>query len=99
MACWGMAARVRVEQIGDGYDVVLADDDALVLAHYDAGDCGDCDRPQDRRLHAPEHRIAQEQRAVPRGHERHGCRQHGRDPGHVLLDLHRERVQPLDGWI
>ena len=48
----GMAAMVRVEQIDDGYDVVLADDDALVLAHYDAGDCGDCGRPQDRSLHA-----------------------------------------------
>ena len=55
MACWGMAARVRVEQIGDGYDVVLADGDALVLAHYDAGDCGDCHRAQDRRLHARQH--------------------------------------------
>lgn len=55
MGRWGMAAMVRVEQIDDGYDVVLADDDALVLAHYDAGDCGDCGRTQDRRLHARQH--------------------------------------------
>jgi hypothetical protein len=52
MGSWGMAAMVRVEQIDDGYDVVLADDDALVLAHYDAGDCG---RAQDPRLHARQH--------------------------------------------
>ena len=52
MGRWGMAAMVRVEQIGDGYDVVLADDDALVLAHYDAGECGNCGRGQDPRLHA-----------------------------------------------
>ena len=51
MGSWGMAATVRVEQIGDGYDVVLADGDALVLAHYDA-DCGDCGRMQDARFHA-----------------------------------------------
>jgi hypothetical protein len=52
MGNWGMAGMVRVEQMDDGYDVVLADGDALVLAHYDAGDCGDCGRPQERRLHA-----------------------------------------------
>ncbi len=52
MGSWGMAAMVRVEQIDDGYDVVLADDDTLVLAHYDAGDCGGCGRAQDPRLHA-----------------------------------------------
>jgi len=52
MGSWGMTASVRVEQIDDGYAVVLADDDGLVLAHYDAGDCGDCDRAQDARLHA-----------------------------------------------
>ena len=50
MGSWGLAAMVRVEQIDDGYDVVLADGDALVLAHYDADDCGE--RPQDPRLHA-----------------------------------------------
>lgn len=55
MAGWGKTATVRVRQVGDGYDVVLADGDALVLAHYDAGDCGDCDRLQDRRLHARQH--------------------------------------------
>jgi hypothetical protein len=55
MGSWGMAAMVRVEQIDDGYDVVLADDDALVLAHYDVGDCGDCGRAQDSRLHARQH--------------------------------------------
>jgi hypothetical protein len=33
-----MDALVRVEQIDDGYDVVLADGDGLVLAHFDAGD-------------------------------------------------------------
>jgi len=55
MGSWGMAALVRVEQIDDGYDVVLADDDTLVLAHYDAGDCGDCGHPQDRRHHARQH--------------------------------------------
>jgi len=55
MGSWGMAAKVRVEQIDDGYAVVLADGDALVLAHYDAGDCGDCGRAQDRRLHARQH--------------------------------------------
>jgi hypothetical protein len=54
MGSWGIAAMVRVEQIDDGYDVVLADDDTLVLAHYDA-DCGDCGRAQDRRLHARQH--------------------------------------------
>ena len=52
MGSWGMAAKVRVEPIDDGYDVVLADDEALVLAHYDAGDCGGCGRAQDARLHA-----------------------------------------------
>jgi hypothetical protein len=52
MRSWGMTATVRVQQAGDGYDVVLADGEALVLAHYDAGDCGDCTRPQDRRRHA-----------------------------------------------
>ena len=52
MGSWGIAAMVRVEQIDDGYDVVLADDGALVLAHYDAGDCGACGRPHDCRLHA-----------------------------------------------
>ena len=55
MGSWGMTAMVRVEQIEDGYVVVLADDDTLVLAHYDAGDCGDCVRAQDRRLHARQH--------------------------------------------
>ena len=55
MGSWGMTAMVRVEQSDDGYDVVLADDDTLVLAHYDAGDCGDCGRAQDRRLHARQH--------------------------------------------
>ena len=55
MAGWGMAKLVRVEQVDNGYDVVLADGDALVLAHYDAGDCGDCGRAQDRRLHARQH--------------------------------------------
>jgi hypothetical protein len=55
MGSWGMAAMVRVEQIDDGYDVVLADDDGLVLAHYDPGDCGDCCRAQDPRLHARQH--------------------------------------------
>ena len=52
MGSWGMAAMVRVEQIDDGYDVVLADGDALVLAHYEAGECGDCGRAQDSHLHA-----------------------------------------------
>lgn len=55
MGSWGMAAMVRVERIDDGYVVVLADDDALVLAQYDAGDCGDCGRAQDARLHARQH--------------------------------------------
>jgi hypothetical protein len=52
MGSWGMAAKVRVEQIDDGYDVVLADGDALVLAHYGAGDCGHAPDP---RLHARQH--------------------------------------------
>jgi hypothetical protein len=52
MGSWGMAAKVRVEQIDDGYDVVLADGDALVLAHYGAGDCG---HAADPRLHARQH--------------------------------------------
>jgi hypothetical protein len=52
MGSWGMAAMVRVEQSDDGFDVVLADDDTLVLAHYDSGDCGDCGPAQDARLHA-----------------------------------------------
>lgn len=55
MGSWGMAKLVRVERVDDGYDVVLADGDALVLAHYDAGDCGDCGRAQDRGLHARQH--------------------------------------------
>ena len=55
MGSWGMAAMVRVEQNDDGYAVVLADGDALVLAHYDAGDCGGCGRAQDARLHARQH--------------------------------------------
>lgn len=55
MGGWGMAALVRVERVDNGYDVVLADDDALVLAHYDAGDCGDCGRTHDRRLDARQH--------------------------------------------
>ena len=55
MGSWVTAALVRVEQIDDGYDVVLADDDSLVLAHYGLGDCGDCGRAQDRRHHARQH--------------------------------------------
>jgi hypothetical protein len=55
MGSWGIAAMVRVEQIDDGYAVVLADGDALVLAHYDAGDCGDCGRLPDPHLHARQH--------------------------------------------
>jgi hypothetical protein len=46
-----MAAIVRVEQIDDGYDVVLQDDDELVLAHYDA-DCGVCAGLHDSDQHA-----------------------------------------------
>lgn len=55
MGSWGMTALVRVERIDDGYAVVLADGEALVLAHYDTGDCGDCGRAQDARLHARQH--------------------------------------------
>ena len=69
MSGWGMSKLVRVEQVDDGYDVVLADGDALVLAHYDAGDCGDCARAQDRRLHARQHAerfAAQVQRLLRR---------------------------------
>ena len=69
MSGWGMSKLVRVEQVDDGYDVVLADGDALVLAHYDAGDCGDCGRVQDRRLHARQHAerfAAQVQRLLRR---------------------------------
>lgn len=69
MSGWGMSKLVRVEQVDDGYDVVLADGDALVLAHYDAGDCGDCGRAQDRRLHARQHAerfAAQVQRLLRR---------------------------------
>ena len=55
MSGWGMAAMVRVKQIDDGYDVVLADDEALVLAHYDADECGNCGRTQDAHLHARQH--------------------------------------------
>lgn len=55
MGGWGMAATVRVQQVGDGYDVVLADGEVLVLAHYGAGDCGDCGLAQERRLHARRH--------------------------------------------
>ncbi|MDQ1489445.1 MAG: hypothetical protein QOJ23_1959 [Actinomycetota bacterium] len=47
-----MAAKVRVEQIDDGYDVVLQDDDQLVLAHYDAGDCDVCAGRHDSDQHA-----------------------------------------------
>ena len=68
MRSWGMAAMVRVEQIADGYAVVLADDEALVLAQYDAGDCRDCGRPADPRLHARQHaeRFAAEVRRLLR---------------------------------
>lgn len=55
MGSRGMAATVRVEQIADGYDVVLADDDALVLAHYSAGDCGDGGKVSDALLQARQH--------------------------------------------
>jgi hypothetical protein len=55
MGGWRLAAKVRVEQIDDGYDVVLADDDALVLAHYGAADCGDCGFAPDPRPHARQH--------------------------------------------
>lgn len=54
MGSSGLAASVRVEQFDDGYAVVLADDESLVLAHYDA-DCGDCGRAPDARLHARQH--------------------------------------------
>jgi hypothetical protein len=37
-----MWAAVRVEQLDDGYEVVLEDEDELVLAHYDIGDCEAC---------------------------------------------------------
>ena len=57
MGGWGMAAKVRVEQIDDGYDVVLADDDALVLAHYDANDCGNCARQHAERFAAQLRRL------------------------------------------
>jgi hypothetical protein len=55
MGSWGIAATVRVEQVDDGYAVVLADGDALVLAHYAAGDCGGCGRLPDHHLHARQH--------------------------------------------
>jgi hypothetical protein len=47
-----MAAIVRVEQIDDGYDVVLADGDELVLAHYDADGCDICAGLHDPDQHA-----------------------------------------------
>jgi hypothetical protein len=47
-----MAAIVKVEHIDDGYDVVLQDDEELVLAHYDPGDCDVCAGLHDPDQHA-----------------------------------------------
>jgi hypothetical protein len=50
-----MSAIVRVEHIDDGYDVVLADGEELVLAHYDTGDCDIC-----AGVHDPDHHARQD---------------------------------------
>ena len=63
-----MWATVRVEQHDDGYEVVLQDDDELVLAHYDIGDCETCGGLHDAAEHAREEaeRYAAQVRSVLR---------------------------------
>jgi len=65
-----MAVIVRVEPIDHGYDVVLVDDDELVLAHYDTGDCEICagvrdhDRGDDRHARQEAERYAAQVRRL-----------------------------------
>jgi hypothetical protein len=49
-----MSAAVKVEHIEDGYEVVLEDGDALVLALYHIGDCDICGGVHDADAHARE---------------------------------------------